>query len=302
VLFWRLLPAGEWMTGTNFTVILQEGTIFGVLALAALIPIASGLFDISFANVAGFASALMAWLGIHTALSDGWLFVMVIVASMAFGATSGAIISIFRLSSLFITLAMASVALAVTELILGGQTLYPDIAAPGLHEFGPNLRALGTGQWGPIPIAAAVLIILTVVLEVWLEHTPSGRRALATGSNQVAARLAGLKVARIQVFALIAGSAIAGLAGIILITQNGTADDVTASGYLLPAIAALFLGTTQFRFRRNVAGTVLAVFLLQTGSHGLELMGANVWVSYMFDGGILLLAVLLTRGGRLEPT
>jgi ribose transport system permease protein len=133
---------------------------------------------------------------------------------------------------------------------------------------------------------------------VVLEHTPVGRRLLATGSNLSAARLAGLRVRRIQTASLVFSGAVAGLAGVLLSAKIGAATTETGPGYLLAAIAALFLGETQIRSRVNVWGTVLAVYLIGTGVKGLQLLGAAPWVNDFFNGCVLLLAVGLAARGR----
>ena len=70
-----------------------------------------------------------------------------------------------------------------------------------------------------------------------------------------------------------------------------TARRQPAQGYLLPVIAALFLGATQVRERPNVGGTLIAIFLLGTGIKGLQLAGAATWVTDVFNGAVLILAI-----------
>lgn len=113
-----------------------------------------------------------------------------------------------------------------------------------------------------------------------------------------AARLAGIRVVRIQVGALITASGLAGLTGLILAAKVGIATQTTAPGYLLPAAAVLFLGMTQFKDRPNVPGTILALLMLGTGIKGLELLGASDWVTDLFSGTVLLLSVGLASRRR----
>ena len=73
-------------------------------------------------------------------------------------------------------------------------------------------------------------------------------------------------------------------------------------GYLLPAFAAVFLGSTQFRGGRfNIWGTVVAVYVLAVGVKGLQLAGAPVWIPDLFNGVALLLAVGFAQVQR-SPT
>ena len=66
---------------------------------------------------------------------------------------------------------------------------------------------------------------------------------------------------------------------------------------LFPAFAAVFLGATQFNFRPNVWGTLLAIFTLALGVQGLQLASTSgqYWISSMFNGVALLIAVVFSR-------
>ncbi len=91
---------------------------------------------------------------------------------------------------------------------------------------------------------------------------------------------------------LVASATLAGLSGVILLSQVGAADPTYGAPFLLPAFAAAFLGATTIkRGRYNAWGTVVGVFLLATGTTGLLMLGASNWVSDVFNGGALMIAV-----------
>jgi ribose transport system permease protein len=203
---------------------------------------------------------------------------------------SGLFVTRLGVNSLVTTLGVSTVCLGLAELISGGNTL--------IAQWAQSFQNLGQGYVGPFPAVALYVGVLATVMYVVIEHAPVGRRVLATGSNLAAARLAGLRVRRIQTSSLIVSGAVAGLAGVLLSAKIGAATTETGPGYLLQAIAALFLGETQIRSRVNVWGTVLAVFLIGTGVKGLQLLGAAPWVNDFFNGCVLLLAVGLAARGR----
>jgi len=289
LVFWRLLRPGVWVSSQNVSVILSEASVVGLLAVAAVIPLSASLLDISFANVAGFAMGLTAYLALHTGWNTWLIGALAVAASAGFGLLSGLLVAALELPSLIVTLGVSSVALAATQYLLDGQTLYPRA------RLAPSFLSLGTGQWGPIPIATFVLAGIGLAAWAWIEHTPSGRRLLALGGNANAARLAGVRSFRYQVLCLTLSATLSGIGGVVLLATIGTADDVSASGYLLPVIAAVFLGSTQIKSRFNVAGTFVGVILIQTGIHGIELKGFDQWVNYVFDGAVLIVAVIVSR-------
>jgi ribose transport system permease protein len=270
-------------TQITLRTIIANQTITGFLALGALVPLAAGLIDLSFASVAGLSLVVTVWLSINTGWSI-WLIVLVaIVASLACGLVSGALVALIKLDSLIVTLGMSSVVLGICELITASNSLYGNFPA--------GFTRLGQGAVGPVPYLTLLLVALAIVVWVWLEHTPAGRYTLATGSNPTAARLAGISVARTHLLSLAASSLIGGIGGVLLAAQVGNASTTIGPGYLLPSIAALFLGATQVRDRANVIGTLIAILLLGTGIKGLQLAGAATWVTDVFNGGVLILAI-----------
>jgi ribose transport system permease protein len=140
-----------------------------------------------------------------------------------------------------------------------------------------------------------LLAVIGLIAWTWIEHTPSGRHLLALGGDANAARIAGVRSVHYQILCLTLSALLSGIGGVVLLATIGTADDVSASAYLLPVIAAVFLGSTQVKSRFNVAGTFLAVILIQTGIHGIELKGLSQWVNYVFDGAVLIVAVVVSR-------
>jgi ribose transport system permease protein len=96
----------------------------------------------------------------------------------------------------------------------------------------------------------------------------------------------------------VTSSLLASCAGVLLASKLSTATPDLGPAYLLPAFAAAFLGTTQIKPGKfNVLGTLLAIFLLATGVKGLQLAGAADWVTDLFNGLALIIAVGLSLWG-----
>jgi ribose transport system permease protein len=137
-----------------------------------------------------------------------------------------------------------------------------------------------------------VLMIVAIITWYVLEHTPLGRRMIATGAGADAARLAGTNTGRAVMVGLAISSTLGSLAGLMLVSTVGSAAPNTGPGYLLPLFAAVYLGSTQVKPGRfNIWGTIVALFVLATGVKGLQLAGGQLWVSFLFNGIALILAV-----------
>lgn len=290
IVYFSMTIPSLFFTEVTFKLVLRDQAVTGLLALGSLVPLAAGVIDLSFAWVAGFGVVMFSQLTLHTSWSAWLCSLITILACAGFGAFSGIVVTLFQLDSLIVTLGTGTLALGLTELLTGGGVITPRL---------DSLGNLGQGFVGLLPIPVLVLAGAAVIEYVWLEHSTAGRRLLASGDNPAAAVLAGIKVAAIQRGALVFSGAVAGVAGIVLVAEVGSATNTTGSSYLLPAIAALFLGTTQVLPRVNVIGTVIAVYMLGVGIKGLQLHGAQPWVQDFFNGAVLLLAVVIAaRGAR----
>ncbi len=292
IIFFSFAAPQSFPTTLTLKTGLSDNSVTGLLALGALIPFAAGMIDLSFAGLAGLSLVVATWLSIHTGLPGVVILLIVVLGGGACGLGSGLFVTRLQISSLVVTLGVSTIALGLAELVSGGNTL--------TARWSASFTSFGQGYVGVVPLPALDALILGIIFYYLLEHNAVGRRLLATGSNPSAARLAGLRTARIQTTSLAVSGAVAGFAGMVLATQIGSATSATGPGYLLPAIAALFLGESQIRARVNVWGTLLAVLLIGTGIKGLELMGAAPWVNDFFNGAVLLLAVGIAAHGRLR--
>jgi ribose transport system permease protein len=290
IVFFSIKIPDVFLTDITFRTLLSDQAVTGILALAVALPLAAGLVDLSFASIAGFSMVLSTWLSINTGWHPLLLIIVTIAAAVGFGCLSSILVTTLQVNSLVATLGVSAVSAGITGYISDGRTL--------TARFGDGTAEIGRGYFGDVAYPVVYLLALAIALFLFLEYTGGGRKVLATGGNVIAARLAGIKVGWLQTSTLMVSAAISGFAGIVLATKVGQSTDQTGAGYLLPALAAVFLGATQVRSRVNVLGTLIAVYLLGTGIKGLQLMGAKPWVNSLFNGIFLLLAVSLGAGRR----
>lgn len=259
----------------------------GVLAIGLVIAVSAGAFDLAAGAELGFGAIFVSWLLVKQGIALVPAMVVTLAAGAAIGLTSGLLIVRAKIDSFIATLGVSSLLLAAIAWVSSSQQII------GLPD---NFQKIGTSRL--LGLTVPVYIVLGVAVVVWyvLEQTPAGRRIYATGGNIEAARLAGVRVNRVVVGALIACGAIAALSGMLVTANVGTGDPTVGPAYLLPAFSAAFLGSTQFRGGRfNVWGTIVAVIVLATGVKGLQLGGAPIWIPDLFNGAALLLAVGLAN-------
>lgn len=275
------LQVGVWRT------LLDAQAITVIAAIGVMIPLVTGSFNLAIGAEVGFAGILVAVLQVRIGVPFGVAIALTLLVGALIGLISGLIITKGRIDSFIATLGLSSILLAGLAWMSGSKQVI------GLQD---GFRSIATGSWLGITVPTYAMIVLALVVWYVLECTPIGRRMYATGYNADGARLAGVSVGRLKISALVAGGIIAAVAGVLLSSRLNTGEPTVGPGLLLPALTAVFLGSTQFKGGRfNVWGTVIAVYVLATGIKGLQLIGAAPWISDLFNGIALLAAVGLSQ-------
>lgn len=287
VVVFSLVNPDTFPTSGTFRLVFSEGVVTCMLALAFLIPLATGAFDLSVGALMALAISICVYLNIHSGLPAAVAGLIAIAATTGVGAFSGFVVVKLRVNSFIATLGTSQIVLAAVYLITDNSQL--------LANFPDSYKSLGTDLVAGIPIVVFYLLAVSLVLWFVLEFTPVGRYLFATGGNEQAARLTGIRTDRMIWGSLIASGAICGLAGVIYTMRTGVFSASVGPGYLFPAVAAVFLGASQFKLRPNVWGTLLAYFALAFGIQGLSLTSSSaaVWSRPLFEGVALIIAVAL---------
>lgn len=293
MVFFGITKHDTFLTRTTFKLVIQENVIIGVLALAFLVPLSTGTFDLSVGAMMSMALVITASLAKNDTMPAGLAMIVALGACALAGAIAGFFVVKLRVNSFIATLGMSQV---ITAFILHTST--QTITDP----FTQRYLDLGTKNFFGLYRFVYYFLLLALVLWFVFEHTPLGRYMFATGGNPEAARLAGVRTDRLVWGSLVASAVIAGFAGIIYSWKVGTYAQSVGPGYLFPAVAAVFFGASQLKGRANVWGTLIALYALAFGIHGLQLTFENSsWIEPAFQGASLLAAVsLASRAGVIK--
>lgn len=291
--------AATFPTQANITNLLSGQAVLGVAALAVLIPIVAGQYDLSVGAVLGTSALVSAGLMSRHDVHPVLAIAAVVAISAAIGLTNGYVVAYLGVNSLIVTTATATV--------LGGFVLWysESLTIVGIPQ---AIVDTANGSWIGVPHLVYGFALVAVLVYLVLRFTPYGRYLYAIGSNPRASALVGLNVPRLTCSTLVVSSVLAALAGVAQIGLQGSASPQLGPGFTLPALSAVFLGSTAIRPGTfNVLGTVVAVYLVAVIVNGLTLAGAADWVQPAFNGGALLGAVVLAavisrRRGRRRTT
>ncbi|WP_416070216.1 ABC transporter permease, partial [Streptomyces scabiei] len=267
--------------------ILSTQSIPAVLALAAMVPIVTGAFDLSIGYGLGLAHVMVLYLIVDADWPWPLACLAVTVGGTVVGIINGVIVEFGRIDSFIATLGTGSMMYAVTGWVTDGGRI-----VPGPQGLPPAFTDLYTSTFLGLPVPAFYVLALALVLWLVLERLPIGRCLYVVGSNPRAAELVGIPVRRYTVCAFAASGLIVGLAGVLLAAQQQIGNPSVGLDYLLPAFVGALLGSTAIRpGRPNALGTLVAVAVLAVGLTGIAQMGADFWTVPLFHGGTLLLAV-----------
>lgn len=299
VLFFSLYgaTAETFTSSANVRNILGNESVIAVAALASIVPLTCGQFDLSVGSVIGLSAIATA----SATATYGWpLWTGILVGVLAgavVGVVNGWLVAYRGVNPLIATL-------GVSTLLAGLIALYTKniIISTGIPE---GLTSFGSGTTLGVPRTLFGLVLVALVTYYVLSHTPYGRYLASVGVSPTSARLVGLRVERLVLSSFVVSGALAGIAGVLLLARAGTANPQVGPGFTLAALSAAFLGATAIKPGRfNVPGTLLGVLFVAVSVNGLVLAGAADWVQPTFNGTALLVAVVLAtaivrrRAGR----
>jgi ribose transport system permease protein len=295
IVLFGVLEPDSFLQVQNFTSIFNSQAVLVVLTCSLVVTLTSSEYDLSAASVLSLSAMLIAVLNAQLGVPVGWAVLAAMLAGLVIGALNGMLVVVVGIESIIATLGMGSVVSGITlwvshsNLISGiSNTLVELVIVP--RFFGISLGFI-----------YAVLIV--AALWYFLTYTPLGRQLLFVGRGRRVARLSGLPVGQLRFGALMAGSFLASIAGVLYAGTSASADPDSGASFMLPAFAAAFLGSTAIvPGRFNAWGSFAAVYFLVTGIYGLSLMGIQVFIQNLFYGGALIIAVALSIMVRRSET
>lgn len=279
----------------NLHQVLRSQAIPAILALASILPLVCGQFDLTVGSVAGMSAITVAGAitDHHTSLAVG--VVLAVGIGLVIGLLNGLLIAYVGVNSLIATLGVGIAVSGLIEWYAGGRSI--------LIEPTSGLAKVGSSNWFGVPSLVYFVAAFAVVSYYLLQHTPLGRYLHSIGSNATAAHLVGLNVRQLTLLAFVLSALVSSVAGVLYLGAIGSA---SASGggipLTLPALVAVFLGATTIKPGRfNVLGTLVAVYLLAFALSGLSLNGVESWVQNLVTGTGLVLAVTLSTLAAQGP-
>jgi ribose transport system permease protein len=281
------LMSGRFFSGQNLSIVTQQASINTVLACGMTAVILTGGIDLSVGSILA-ASAMVAVIG--SLIPDaGWLGIpMALAIGLLFGLINGGLVAFVRLPPFISTLGSLTAVRGIARLLGGDTTVFNS------HL---SFAFIGNGSVAGIPWLVIIAFISVIASWIILRRTVLGVHIYATGGNENAARLSGIKVWFVFLFVYGFSGLMSGLGGVMaaarLFAANGTQ---LGQSYELDAIAAVILGGTSFTGGvGSIWGTLVGALIIAVLQNGLVLTGvSDIW-QYIIKGLVIIIAVALDR-------
>jgi len=266
----------------NLRDLLMSNVAVLIIALGMTLIILTGQIDISVGSmfaVCSVAAGVSAKAGLPLPL----VALVVLLIGAALGAMNGALVAYIRIPSIVVTLASMVALRDGLRWITQGEWV---------QDLPPGFRWLGWTLGGSEGFTAAVALLLLFSTAWGLRRLAAGRAIYATGSNEAAARLAGIDPARVTFCAFAAAGALTGCAAFLNAVRFNQIPSNSGLGLEMKVVAAVVVGGAAITGGRGtVVGTLLGVILLGTIGPALTFLGINAYWEKAIQGTIILAAV-----------
>ena len=273
----------------NLLNIVRQTAIIAIVAVAMTFVLGAGEIDLSVGAVAGLASVATAMgidaLGIPGGILAG------LCTGLVCGAFNGWLTTFIGIPSFLTTLAMMGIARGVAMWISGSAAI-PILSRTYASVF-------GAGNLGPVPSLLLWVAAIGLLGHVALRRTTFGRRVLATGGNETAARYSGVDTSSVKFKVLLLSALAAAFAGMLYAGRLHSGRFQFGEGDELSVIAAAVLGgTSLFGGAGTVVGSIMGALMIGLINNGLVLMGLEFSQQLIARGSIIIIAVAISQTRR----
>lgn len=282
---------GTFLSTSNFVNVLTQNSLIAIVACGMTLPLVVGEFDLSLGNQASFAGILVVGLMTNQGLPMPLAIALSVAAGLAAGLINGLLVTQLGVNALIATLGTGTVIVGLNYAYTNGMP----ISLVGNAGF----LDLALGKVAGIPNPIIFMVVAVGLLWLLLNRTVLGQQMQAVGGNHEAARLSGVRVERVRIWAFVIAGLTAAVAGVLLSSRVGSGQLTAGDGYLLNSFAAVFLGSAALRDGEfHIFGTLIGVMTVGFGFNGLAILGAPTFFQYIFAGGLLIVAVALSTVAR----
>lgn len=254
----------------NISNVITNASVLVILGVGETITIVAAGTDLSLGSILTITSVIAVIL-LKAGVPYGLAMVVALLFGLILGLINGLLIAKIKLPPFISTYGLQWAIFGFAYVILRGYVLY---------DFDEKFRFIGNGYlFNTIPMPIVVMFFVVIAGIFLMRRTTLGREFYAIGANKETATMSGINVDKVVILAFSISGMLAALAGIVLVARINAVQANIGAPYLLPTIAAVFLGgTSPVGGQGGITGTVIGALIMTIVQNGMNLMGVpSVW-------------------------
>jgi simple sugar transport system permease protein len=263
----------------------QTTPYFALPALLLTMVIVSGDIDLSFPSIMGLG--MVGFIAVERTTSNVGLAVLTALAVGALaGLLNGVFVTLIGIPALVVTIGTLFLYRGLTLALVNGRSFALVEARDS------EMSRVLIGRLLGVPMQFVWLVLVAVGTWVLLYRHRLGQNGHVIGDNRPAAQLMGIPIRRTRTVMFVLVGVASAFAGVMNSLQVSNFYPGVGAGYLLPALAAVFVGgTSVFGGRGTIWGTFIGAFMIGAIQAGIVAMGIEAFWTEVIYGGIILAAV-----------
>ena len=287
------LQTDRFLTGQNFSLIIQQVMVVGVVAIGQTFVILTAGIDLSCGMIMALSSIVATKFAVDLGVDPYAAIACGLGIAVLFGFLNGVLVTVVRLPPFIVTLGTLNIAFAITQIYSKSQTV-SDLPDPLLF-FGNTFHI---GQTA-VTYGTVLMVFLYLIAALILRETAAGKHVYAVGNNAEAARLMGISTRRLLICVYSMAGLLYGIAGLLAVARTSVGDPQAGQTENLDSITAVVLGgTSLFGGRGMILGTLIGALIVGVFRNGLTLMGVASVYQILITGILVILAVSTDRAAR----
>ncbi len=295
MVFFALMIGARFLDPFNFSLIVQQVMIIGIVGVAQTLVILTAGIDLSVGAIMVLSSVVMGKFAVDYGLPSGVAILAGLGVAGLCGLVNGLLVTRFRLPPFIVTLGTLNIFFALNLWYSASETIRAqDIEekAPLLEFFGGSIDFLGAR----LTYGSVAMLLLVALVWYVLNLTAWGRHVQAVGDDRESANLAGIRTDRVLLQVYVVAGLICGLAAWALIGRIGSVSPQAGQTANLDSITAVVIGgTSLFGGRGSIVGTLLGALIVGVFRNGLALSGVNVLWQEFAVGVLIIVAVAVDQ-------
>ena len=301
IIVFTIMQGQAFFSAANATNILRAMSITTIFAIAATVTMAPDGFDMSACTLASFSAYIFAssflWFGMPLLVSA----IVTILFTMVLYLLTMFLILVCKIPDMLATCSLMFVHQGLGLWWTGGGAVSSGMPT---RWGGQPVRAGWTEGFlniGRAPWCIIIMLACVAFAFIFLNYTKHGRYLYAMGGNRVAAKLSGINVKRYRFVAGMVTAVFIAIGAMVVCSRNSAAQITGCDNYLMPSLAAVFVGRSVGGAEKpNAIGTMIGAALVAVLENGLTQVGVVYYVLPAVKGAVLALALVLAYASKKE--